>query len=171
MFINGVSMIVSVEIPKEVKVNITGSTAKISGKNGEVSFGFKPIVKFGIENDAVKLEGPDMFVGTYKSHLNNAIKGVLEGHKKKMKVIQAHFPMKLEQKGDKIFIKNFLGSKVDRVANIIGSTKVSIKGQEIYIEGPDIYAVGQTAANLRQATKVRNKDVRVFQDGIYPVRE
>lgn len=164
-------MIVSVEIPKEVKVNISGGIAKISGKNGEVSFEFKPIVKFEVNNDAVKLEGPDMFVGTYNAHLKNALKGVLEGHKRKMKVIQAHFPMKIEQKGDKIVIKNFVGSKVDRIAKVIGNTKVSIKGQDIEIQGPDAYAVGQTAANLRQATKIRNKDIRVFQDGIYPVRE
>lgn len=164
-------MIVAIEIPKGVKVNISGGIAKVSGKNGEVSFEYKPIVKFVVESDAVKLEGPDMFVGTYNAHLKNAFKGVLEGHSRKMKVIQAHFPMKIEQKGDKILIKNFVGSKVDRVARVIGSTKVKIKGQEIEIDGPDAYAVGQTAANLRQATKIRNKDVRVFQDGIYPVKE
>ncbi|MCK9626863.1 MAG: 50S ribosomal protein L6 [Bacteroidales bacterium] len=163
-------MIVSVEIPKEVKVNISGGIAKVSGKNGEVSFEYKPMVKFVVENDAVKLEGPDMFVGTYNAHLKNALKGVTEGHFKKMKVIQAHFPMKIEQKGDKIIVKNFVGSKVDRVARVIGNTKVKIKGQDIEVEGPDLYAVGQTAANLRQATKIRNKDVRVFQDGIYPVK-
>lgn len=164
-------MIVAIEIPKGVNVNISGGIAKVSGKNGEVSFEYKPIVKVNVESDAVKLEGPDMFVGTYNAHFKNAFKGVVEGHSRKMKVIQAHFPMKLEQKGDKILIKNFVGSKVDRVARVIGNTKVKIKGQEIDIDGPDAYAVGQTAANLRQATKIRNKDVRVFQDGIYPVKE
>jgi len=164
-------MIVAIEIPKGVNVNVSGGIAKVSGKNGEVSFEYKPIVKFVVENGAVKLEGPDMFVGTYNAHLKNAFTGVLEGHSRKMKVIQAHFPMKIEQKGDKILIKNFVGSKVDRIARVIGNTKVKIKGQDIEIEGPDAYAVGQTAANLRQATKIRNKDVRVFQDGIYPVKE
>jgi large subunit ribosomal protein L6 len=171
MFINGVNMMVTVEIPKEVNVDISRGIAKISGSNGEVSFGYKPIVSFVVENDTVKLEGPKMFVGTYNSHLKNAFKGVTEGHSKKMKVIQAHFPMKLEQKQDKVIIKNFIGSRVDRVAKIVGNTKVSIKGQDIEIDGPDLYAVGQTAANLHQATKVRNKDVRVFQDGIYPVKK
>ena len=76
-------MIVSVEIPKEVKVNISGGIAKISGKNGEVSFEFKPIVKFEVNNDAVKLEGPDMFVGTYNAHLKNALKEFLKDIKEK----------------------------------------------------------------------------------------
>ncbi len=164
-------MIVAVEIPKEVNVDISGGIAKISGENGEVSFKYKPIVKFEKENDTVKLEGPGMFVGTYNAHLKNALKGVTEGHSRKMKVIQAHFPMKLEQKGDKVIIKNFVGSKVDRIAKIVGNTKVKIKGQDIEIDGPDAYAVGQTAANLHQATKIRNKDVRVFQDGIYTVKK
>jgi large subunit ribosomal protein L6 len=171
MFTNGVNMMISVEIPKEVNVNISGGIAKISGKNGEVTFEYKSMVKITTENDTVKLEGPEMFVGTYNAHLKNALKGVTEGHSRKMKVIQAHFPMKIEQKGDKIIIKNFVGSKGDRVAKVVGSTKVKIKGQDIDIDGPDAYAVGQTAANLHQATKIRNKDIRVFQDGIYPVRK
>jgi large subunit ribosomal protein L6 len=164
-------MMVSVEIPKEVNVNISDGVAKISGQNGEVSFNYKSMVKITVENDTVKLEGPEMFVGTYNAHLKNALKGVVDGHTRKMKVIQAHFPMKIEQKGDKVIIKNFVGSKVDRVAKIVGNTKVKIKGQDIEIDGPDAYAVGQTAANLHQATKIRNKDIRVFQDGIYPVKK
>ncbi|PSP31946.1 50S ribosomal protein L6, partial [Halobacteriales archaeon QH_10_67_22] len=31
----------------------------------------------------------------------------------------------------------------------------------------DIEAVGQTAADIEQLTRVQDKDVRVFQDGVY----
>jgi ribosomal protein L6P/L9E len=31
----------------------------------------------------------------------------------------------------------------------------------------DIQAVGQTAANIQQATRIRRKDLRKFLDGIY----
>ena len=36
-------------------------------------------------------------------------------------------------------------------------------------EGNNVEDVGQTAANLEQATVVKGRDIRVFQDGIYVV--
>ena len=39
------------------------------------------------------------------------------------------------------------------------------------IEGNDIEAVGQTAANLERATSRGGFDKRVFQDGIYIVHK
>jgi len=37
----------------------------------------------------------------------------------------------------------------------------------VIVEGIDIEHVGQTAANIELATKVKDKDRRVFADGIY----
>ena len=37
------------------------------------------------------------------------------------------------------------------------------------VNGVDIEEVGQTIANIRQATRIRDRDSRVFQDGVYPV--
>ncbi len=37
----------------------------------------------------------------------------------------------------------------------------------VIVEGIDIEAVAQTAANIQQATKIKKKDIRVFMDGIY----
>ena len=50
-----------------------------------------------------------------------------------------------------------------------GDAKVSVKGDEVTITGVNKEDVGQTMANLEQATKIRGKDPRVFQDGIYLV--
>ena len=47
------------------------------------------------------------------------------------------------------------------------NTKVEVKAADITVSGPDIEAVGQTAANMEQATKIRKHDRKVFQDGIY----
>ncbi|MFQ6053494.1 MAG: 50S ribosomal protein L6, partial [Candidatus Bathyarchaeia archaeon] len=41
------------------------------------------------------------------------------------------------------------------------------QGDDIIIEGIDIEEVGQTAANIQRATKIRRKDLRKFLDGIY----
>ncbi len=56
-----------------------------------------------------------------------------------------------------------------RVAEIVGDTEVKINGEEIEVTGPDKEAVGQTSANIEQATHSGNRDPRVFQDGVYIV--
>jgi hypothetical protein len=54
---------------------------------------------------------------------------------------------------------------------ILPSVKVEVKKQEVIVSGIDIEAVGQTAANIEQATRITGKDSRVFQDGIYIVEK
>jgi large subunit ribosomal protein L6 len=49
----------------------------------------------------------------------------------------------------------------------VGGCKVSVEGEDVVVRGLDKEAVGQTAANIELATKVRRKDPRVFLDGIY----
>ncbi|MMZ70429.1 50S ribosomal protein L6P [compost metagenome] len=45
--------------------------------------------------------------------------------------------------------------------------KVTVKGSDVIVEGIDIEAVGQTAANIERATKITGFDRRKFMDGIY----
>ena len=40
---------------------------------------------------------------------------------------------------------------------------------DVIVSGIDKEAVGQTAANIERSTTVKNRDRRVFQDGIYRV--
>jgi ribosomal protein L6P/L9E len=42
---------------------------------------------------------------------------------------------------------------------------------EVFISGIDIEHVSQSAANIQQACKIRDKDRRVFLDGIYVIRK
>ena len=49
----------------------------------------------------------------------------------------------------------------------MGDVKVKVQGEDIIVEGLNLENVSQTAANIEQATKVKNKDPRVFLDGIY----
>ena len=39
--------------------------------------------------------------------------------------------------------------------------------EDVTVEGINLEDVSQTAANIEQATKVKNKDPRVFLDGLY----
>ena len=104
---------------------------------------------------------------TIKAHIQNMIKGVTKGFEYKLKVVYAHFPVTVKVSGDKVIIENFLGEKRTRFAKIVGKTEVKVTGNIITVRGIDKEAVGQTAANIEQSTRIRQRDPRVFQDGIY----
>ena len=110
-------------------------------------------------------------IGTTRAHINNMITGVTDGFTYHMKIVFAHFPMavKVQDKEKIVTIENFIGERHPRTSKIVGGAKVSVKGDEVTITGVNKEDVGQTMANLEQATKIRGKDPRVFQDGIYLV--
>ena len=45
--------------------------------------------------------------------------------------------------------------------------KVEVKKDDVMVTGTDKEAVGHTCSNIELATKVRCRDKRIFQDGIY----
>lgn len=167
-----------IEIPNDVKVEITNSVVKVSGKFGSTERRFDP--------NNIKLEKNENFIVlktlrdkkvdkmnlyTTRAHVRNMIHGVRDNIIYKMRIVYSHFPITVEVK-DKIFIiKNFLGEKCNRKANILDGVKVTVNGREITLEGVDIEKVSQTAANIEQATKIVGKDRRVFQDGIYIIEK
>ena len=161
-----------VTIPEGVNVEIRESVVKVKGPKGELEKKFSSKTRITAGEHEISVESDDPACkGTVESLINSMINGVKTGFQKKLKIIYAHFPIALEIKGKDIIIKNFQGEKQPRKTAVIGhNTKVEVKGQEVTISGPDKEAVGQTAANLRTATKIKNKDPRVFQDGIYVLK-
>ncbi|MHA1324931.1 MAG: 50S ribosomal protein L6, partial [Candidatus Helarchaeota archaeon] len=109
---------------------------------------------------------------TIASHINNLVKGSQANFIYRMKIVYAHFPMTIRVENKTVYIENFLGERAPRKAKIFGEkTKVTVEGDEIIIESPYIEDAGQTAANIQLVTKIKNKDPRVFQDGIYLYRK
>ncbi len=167
MFTEVISM---TKIPTGVNVKVDGKTLVIKGPKGEVKRYLPMSVKVDVSSDEVlvKSENPAM-IGTFDALIRSAIIGVTDGYKLNLKLLHAHFPISLEVKGSDLTIKNFLGEKQPRRTVLLGSTKVEVKGQNVTISGVDKEAVGQTLANLRTAMRIKDKDGRVFQDGIYEV--
>ena len=134
-------------------------------------------IKISKEDDMIVLESQfpkkrdKAMLGTIKSHIDNMIIGLTEGFTYKMKIVYAHFPMTVKANGGKVTIENFLGERHPRTAKILGDTKVQIKGDEVIVSGINKEEVGQTMANIEQATKIKGRDPRVFQDGIYLVEK
>ena len=168
-----------VEIPEGVTVEIEGSKVRVRGPKGELERDFSHakgvrIRKF--EKDGKEYILVETFfanrkrkalVNTVAAHIRNMITGVTKGWRYKMKIIFSHFPINVKIVGDRVEIHNFIGEKAPRIAKILPGVSVKVQGRDLIIEGIDIEKVAQTAANIEQATKIKDFDRRVFMDGIY----
>ncbi|WP_297491025.1 50S ribosomal protein L6 [Thermococcus sp.] len=167
-----------VEVPEGVEVTVEGSRIRVAGPKGELERELEyPGMRIFTEDGKVVVykEFPrrkDVAMArTFKAHIANLIRGVTEGFTYKLKVVYSHFPMTVKVQGDEVVIENFLGEKNPRRAKILPGVTVKVVGQEVIVEGIDKEAVGQTAANIEQATRITKWDRRVFQDGIYIVEK
>ncbi len=168
----------TVAIPDDVTVSIDGRMVTVSGPKGEVSRElWYPHISIQQIEDAISVDvdaamirkKQKAMVGTLASHIKNMVDGVAHGYRYRMKMVYSHFPVQLRIDGGKFIIGNFLGEKKDRVAQILDGSDVEINGDEVTVTGINKESVGQTAANIEQATKIKARDPRVFQDGIYVI--
>ncbi len=155
-------------IPQGITVKVDGHKVTVKGPHGEVQKAFPKGTSMKVEGDKAEVVCKDAALrGTLESLLKGMVDGAANGYSRNLKLLYAHFPITIEVKGSDVTIKNFLGEKEPRRTVLVGSTKVQAKGQSVTISGPDKEAVGQTLANIRGAMKIKDKDGRIFQDGIY----
>jgi large subunit ribosomal protein L6 len=166
----------TITIPEQVQLDIEGRKVKATGPKGTLEEDFSHLpVQFAVEDRSLRVysswarKREVALVGTAIAHVRNMIRGVTSGFTYKLKIVYAHFPMivKVQEKEGRITIDNFTGEKTPRVAKIIGPTKVKVVGDEIHVQGTNLRDVSQTAANIQSATRIKDKDQRVFLDGIY----
>jgi large subunit ribosomal protein L6 len=166
------------KIPEGVKITVEGATVTVQGPKGTVSKTLSyPNIVVAVSGSAVQIscsQSPHKkekaLLGTFKAHIRNMVKGVTQGYEYEMKTVFAHFPIKSSVEGNSLVIQNFLGERFPRKADIMENVKVEVKGENITITGIDKEKVGQTAVNIERATRVKNRDIRVFQDGIYIIK-
>ena len=164
-----------IEVPEGVEVSIEGKTVRVRGPKGEIvrDFSHARKVRIYLEGNKVVVETffarrkEKAVVYSISAHIRNMITGVTKGYRYWLKIIYSHFPISVKVQGDKVLIENFLGERAPRVAKIVGNVKVKVQKNDVIVEGANIEEVGQTAANIEQATKIRGFDRRVFVDGIY----
>lgn len=168
---------IELEIPKGVTVKLDDATVAVSGPLGKLSRNvYYPGVEVKVDSSRVVVHTDGTrrkvrsIATTTSSHIQNMFTGVTVGFTCKMKVLYSHFPIQVKVEGNRVLVENFLGERKPRAALIVGKeTKVDVAKDRLSVKGIDKEAVGQTAANIEQATRIRNFDPRVFQDGIYPV--
>lgn len=164
-----------IKLPEGVTVQVEENThVTVKGPNGELKRSFRErrvLIDQDEKGLLVHCKYPRRLdkanVGSVASHITNMVRGVTDGFTYRMKTVFSHFPIKAQAKGDLFEIQNFLGERSPRHATILSGVKVDVKGDQVTLTGADIEKVSQTAANIEQATRVRYRDTRVFQDGIY----
>ncbi|MEM1605389.1 MAG: 50S ribosomal protein L6 [Desulfurococcales archaeon] len=167
--------VAEVEVPQEVRVTVNGLRVTVEGPKGKLERDFSHAKGVSIRQNENKVvveafnadRRKKALVGTIAAHIRNMITGVTKGYRYKLKIVFSHFPISVEVKGNQVIIKNFLGEKAPRRANILEGVSVKVVDRDIIVEGIDIEKVGQTAANIELATKIGEFDRRVFMDGIY----
>jgi len=163
-----------IDVPDGVEVKIDGRAVSVKGKKGALTRDFSEApVSLQLEDKKITIQAnwprkkEAALVGTVAAIIQNMITGVNTGYRYKLKIVFSHFPISVKVKEDMVSIENFTGERRPRVTKVIGNVQVSVKEDDVIVQGFNLEDVSQTAANIEQATKVKSKDPRVFLDGIF----
>ena len=166
----------TIQVPEGVTVEVAGSKVKVKGPLGSLQEDLSHLpVNFSQKGQEVQVsviwprKREIGMLGTAAAHVRNMIRGVTKGYRYNLRTVYAHFPVtvKVDEKARALRVENFTGEKTPRSAQILDGVKVVVKGDDITVEGIDLKAVSQTAANIQNSTKIKKKDLRVFLDGVY----
>jgi len=171
-------MKIIINIPEDVNVNVEGNLIKVSKEQINLVREF-PSRSVSIKKQDKTIEIENLLpnsksralVGTFKAHINNMLSGVNKPFIYKLKVCSLHFPMSIKMSGNILEVQNFLGGKKPKKVKISSDVNVAIEGEIITVNSPNKELAGITASNIEQLTRIRNKDRRVFQDGIYMIEK
>ncbi|OAX77550.1 hypothetical protein ACJ72_08150 [Emergomyces africanus] len=105
---------------------------------------------------------------TVRTIINNLIIGVTRGFKYKMRFVYAHFPINVNIENNseglaEVQIRNFLGEKIVRRVTCQPGVEIILSANvkdEIQLSGNSVEGVSQSAADIQQICRVRNKDIR-----------
>ncbi|KAL9108869.1 MAG: hypothetical protein Q9227_006400 [Pyrenula ochraceoflavens] len=174
----------SLTIPENVKIHIRSRIISVEGPRGKLTKDLSHLaVCFSIPSkNTLSIEihhGARKNVATLrtvKTIIQNLVVGVTKGFKYKMRYVYAHFPINVNIEKNKdtglfeVEIRNFLGEKIVRRVTMQNGVDVEASKNvkdEIQLTGNSLEGVSQSAADIQQICRVRNKDIRKFLDGLY----
>ena len=142
-----------VKIPEKVKVAVAGTTVKVEGPKGKMSFDFNPVVKVEVAGGEVKVTRPDEtrlakgLHGLTRTMVKNAVDGVLKGYERALEISGVGF--KAELKGKELnFTLGFSHPVLFKLPEGV-TAEVDPKQTRVVIKGVDKNLIGQTAAKIR----------------------
>ncbi|MFT4868501.1 MAG: large subunit ribosomal protein L6 [Colwellia polaris] len=164
----------TVNLPEAVDAEYKDEVLKLSQNGTEVEKELSHArVQVEVKDDEIEIStetdkrNVTSIVKSFRSHVQNMVKGLENPHKYELKAVYAHFPMTLKKEGNTVKVENFMGERKPREAEIMDNAEVQIDGEEITVTSPSKEAASQTAARIEQLSKKGNRDPRTFQDGIY----
>jgi len=164
----------AIEMPEGVTATLVGRNLSVKGKLGEARKNFDKVsINISVNGNKVVIspfsvkKKDNMIINTVASIVSNMVTGVTKGFTYKVKVVYAHFPITVKTKGKQVLVENFVGERSPRISEILGDCKVTVEGDDVIVKGVSLEDVGQTAANIELATKIKRKDQRIFLDGLY----
>jgi large subunit ribosomal protein L9e len=175
----------TLSIPDGVSVRIQSRIVTVTGPRGDLKKDLKHLSVSFEQSSVPKTINILLHHGTrknvaalrtVKTLIANMIIGVTKGFKYKMRYVYAHFPINVNIDTDKetglgqVEIRNFLGEKIIRRVKMLEGVTVETSSNvkdEIVLSGNSLENVSQSAADIQQICRVRNKDIRKFLDGLY----
>jgi large subunit ribosomal protein L6 len=165
-----------IDIPEGTEVELEGNEVRFKRQGKETK---RKILGVLIEKKDNKLviktlrstKREKKQINTSIAHINNLIAGLEEDFVYKLQVCSVHFPMNISVKDNFIIIKNFFGETKERKARILDGAEVKLEKELITVTSPNKEIAGQTAANIEKAAKIKSKDRRIFQDGIFIIEK
>ena len=167
-----------IQAPQGVTISVSaGNTVLVMGPRGEVKRAFfDPKITITGESEGASLrsvgrrkEKTRMY--SYVAHIKNMITGVLNLHEYTLKICSGHFPINVAMGANQLSVKNFLGEKTPRIVAVPAGVTVKVEGDKINVSSPDIELAGRVASSFEQLTRITNRDLRIFQDGIYIIKK
>jgi len=146
----------TIEIPKEVDVNIKDQKVKIKGPKGELEFNVVSEIKVKEKEEKIIVEPktntkrtPALW-GTTRAIIANMVHGVTEGYQK---VLEFHgLGYKATQQGNKIVLDVGFSHSVEIEIPEDIEVELKNKGKKVTITGIDKQQVGQFAANIKKTS-------------------
>jgi large subunit ribosomal protein L6 len=164
-----------IDIPEGVSIEISQDIITLKKGDKIVLRKIDKGIPIKIENNSVTSKYEKLDKKTKKkvkstlAHIINALKGFEENYVYKLQICYVHFPITVSIENNYLIIKNFLGERKERKAKILSEVDIKIDKEFLIIESHDKEKAGQTAANIEKACKIKKRDRRVFQDGIYMI--
>ena len=163
------------EIPQGISAILEGNEVILKKDNKEVRRKLNNRIQLKIDGNKILISSKKVtkrekkILFTTKAHIKNALEGLTKAFKYKLQAVSVHFPMTLEvdKTNNLLVVKNFLGEKKPRTIKIISGVEIKVNKDMIELESVDIEKAGQVAANIEKGSKIRCRDRRVFQDGIF----